>query len=46
MQGGWVQLKQSDPLQALNLARMDKGGLLHAAIEEMQYLTKQPHANI
>jgi len=41
-QGGQVQLEQSDMRRALNVAKMAKEGVLHATIEEMQYLMKQP----
>jgi len=44
--GGWVQLEQSDMRLAWNMAKMAKGGLLHAAIEEMQYMIQKPHADV
>jgi len=36
-QGGRVQLGQFDMRLALNMAKMAKGGLSHAAVEETQY---------
>ena len=45
-QGGWVQLEQSDMRVALNLAQMAKGGFSHATIEETQFLTKKPQAEV
>jgi len=45
-QGGQVQLEQSDMRRALNVAKMAKEGVLHATIEEMQYLMKQPVAKV
>jgi len=35
-QGGWVQLEQSNMRLVLNMAKMAKGGILRAAIEETQ----------
>jgi len=43
-QGGRVQLEQFDMRLALNMARMVKGGFLHAAIEEMEFPMKTPWA--
>ena len=43
-QGGRVQLEQSDMRLALNMGKMGKGGFLHAAVEERQYLIKKPRA--
>jgi len=45
-QEGRVQLEQSDMHLALNMAKMARGGFLHAAIEEMQYLIKKPRAEV
>jgi len=44
--GGRVQLEQSDMHLALNMAKMDKGGFSHAAIEEMQYLIRKPPTKV
>jgi len=45
-QGGRVQLEQSDMCQALNMAKMAKGGILHAVIEETRFLLKKPGAEV
>jgi len=45
-QGGWVQLEQSDMSLALSMAKMTKGGFLHAAREETQQLIKKPQAKV
>jgi hypothetical protein len=45
-QGGRVQLEQSDMRLALNMAKMAKGGISCAAIEEMQQLVKKPCAEV
>jgi hypothetical protein len=45
-QGGRVQLEQSDMRLALNMAKIAKGGISHAAIEETQQLNKKPHAEV
>jgi len=45
-QGGRVQLEQSDMRLALNMAKMAKGGISRAAIEETQQLIKKPHAKV
>ena len=37
-QGGRVQLEQTEICLALNMAKMAKGGFLHAAIDETQHL--------
>jgi len=45
-QGCRVQLKQSDMCPVLNMAKMTNGGILRAAVEEMQYVIKKPHAEV
>jgi len=45
-QGGWVQLEQSDMHQALNMAKMAKGGFSRTAIEERQLQIKKPQAGV
>jgi hypothetical protein len=45
-QGGRVQLEQSDMRLALNMAKMTKGGISRAAIEETQQLIKKPRAEV
>jgi len=45
-QGGQVRLEQSAMCHALNMARMAQEGFSHATIEEMQYLTKKPLAEV
>ena len=45
-QGGRVQLEQSDMHLALNMAKMAKGGISRAAIEETQQLIKKPRAEV
>jgi len=45
-QGGRVQLEQSNLHLALNLATMAKCGFSCAAIEETQYLIKNPRAEV
>jgi len=43
---GCVQLEQSDMRVALNMAKIAKGGVWRAAIEETQYLIKKPCAKV
>jgi len=45
-QGGRVQLEQSDMCLALDMAKMAKGGISRAAIEETQQLIKKPHTKV
>ena len=45
-QGGRVQLEQSDMHLALNMAKMAKGGISCAAIEETQQQIKKPRAEV
>jgi len=45
-QGGRVQLEQSDMRLASNVAKMAKGGFSPAAMDEMQYLLKEPRAEV
>ena len=45
-QGGRVQLEQSDMRLALNMAKMAKGGISRAAIEETQQLIKKPRTEV
>ena len=45
-QGGRVQLEQSDMRQALNMAKMAKGGFSRAAIEETQFLIEKPRVEV
>ena len=45
-QGGQVWLEKSDMRLTLNKANRAKAGFLHAAIREMQYLIKKPHAKV
>jgi len=45
-QGGRVQLEQSDMRLALNMAKLAKGGFLHATIGEIQYLIMKPRAKV
>jgi hypothetical protein len=45
-QGGRVQLEQSDMCLALNMAKMAKGGISPAALEETQQLIKKPRAEV
>ena len=45
-QGGRVQLEQSDMRLPLNIAKMAKGGISCAAIEETQQLIKKPCAEV
>jgi hypothetical protein len=45
-QGGWVQLKQSNMHQALNTAKMAKGGFIPAPISEMQHLMTIPGTKV
>jgi len=45
-QGGWVQLEQSNRHLAMNMAKMAKGGFLHATIEETQQLIKKHCAKV
>jgi len=44
--GGPVQLEYSDMRMALNMAKMAKGGFSRAAIEETQFLFKEPQAKV
>jgi len=46
MQGGPVQLEQSDMRLDVNPAQMAKDGFSRAAIEEMHYLMKKPLAEV
>ena len=46
MQGGWVQLEQSDMHLVLNMAKMAKEGFLHTTTEETQYHIKKPRAEV
>jgi hypothetical protein len=46
MQGDHVQLELSNMRLALNMAKMAKGGISHAAIEEKQYLIKVPRTMV
>jgi hypothetical protein len=41
-----VQLEQFDIHLALNMAKMPRGGYLHAAIEEMQKQNMKTHAKV
>jgi hypothetical protein len=43
-QGGRVQLEQSNMRPALSMAKLAKGGLSRAAIEEREQLIKKPRA--
>jgi len=45
-QGGPVQLEQSEMRLALHMTRMAKGGYLHAAIEETQFLLQKFRAKV
>jgi len=45
-QGDRVQLEQSDMHLASNMAKMAKGGFSHGAIEQTQYLIKNPRADV
>jgi len=45
-QGGRVQLEQSDMRLAFNMAKMAKGGCMHAALEEMRFVIKKPPADV
>jgi len=45
-QRGWVQQEQSDMCLALNMSKMAEGRLLRTAIEEMEYVIKQPWAEV
>jgi hypothetical protein len=44
MPGGQVQLEKSDMQLAMNMAKIDQGGFLHATKGEMQYLIIAPCA--
>ena len=44
--GGQVQLEQSDMHLALNMAKIAKRGFSHASIEETQFLTMKPGAEV
>ena len=46
MQGGRVQLEQSDRCPALNMAEMAIAVFLRGSLEEMEYLTKRPRAEV
>jgi hypothetical protein len=46
MQGGRVQLEQSDMHPSLNMAKMAKEGFSRAAIEETRYLIMKPYAEV
>jgi len=46
MQGGQVQLEQSDMCLALNMAKMATGGFSCAAMEETQFLIKKLQAKV
>jgi len=41
-----VQLEQSDMCLALNIAKMAKGGLSRATVQEMQFPIKKPRAEV
>ena len=43
---GREQLEQSDMHLALNMAKMAKGGVWHATIEETQLIIKTPRADV
>jgi hypothetical protein len=45
-QGGRVQLEQSNMRLALNMAKMAKGEISHAAIEETQQLINKRRAEV
>ena len=45
-QGVRVQLEQSDMRLASNMAKMAKEGFSRAEVEEMQYLIKNPRAEV
>ena len=45
-QGGWVQLEQSDMCLVLNMAKVAKGGFSRSAVEETQFLIKEPRAEV
>jgi hypothetical protein len=45
-QAARVQLEQSDMGLALNMAKMSKEGIAHAAIEEMKYVIKTQRAEV
>jgi len=45
-QAGRVQLEQFDMRLTLNMAKMAKRGFSRAAIHEIQFLIKKPHAKI
>jgi len=45
-QGGRVQLEQSDMRLALNMAKLAKGGFLHASIEGTQQLIMKPRVEV
>jgi len=46
MQGGRVQLEQSDMRLAFTMAKMAKWGWSHAEIEEKQFLILNPRAEV
>jgi len=46
MQGGRVQLEQSNICLALNMAKMAKTGFSRAAVEEMQNVIKKPCSEV
>jgi len=45
-QGGRVQLEQSDMRQALNMAKMAKGGFSGVAVKETHFLLKKRWAEV
>ena len=46
MQGGWVQLEQSDRYLALHMGKVAQGGFLHTSIEGTEYLIKNPQVEV
>jgi hypothetical protein len=46
MQGGSVQVEQSNMPLACSMGNMAKGGISQAAISEEQYLIWRPQANV
>jgi hypothetical protein len=46
MQGGHIQLEQSDIHLALNMAKIAKGGFSCATIDETQHLIKKPQGKV
>jgi hypothetical protein len=45
-QGGQVQVEQSDMRLTLNMSKIPREVFSHAAMEEMIYLFKKPHAEV